>query len=95
MSELFDIPETLSPRLAWIKEHGVLTHHAPHCEEAPWIALIPMDGHTGNIGEIMAEWCGLYDEQGLIGYGMTMDEAIVSMAKATGLKLWNESEVKS
>jgi len=23
MSELFNIPETLSPRLAWMKEHGM------------------------------------------------------------------------
>lgn len=50
-----------------------------------------MEGHTGGIGEIMAEWCVLYDEMGQIGYGATADEAIVDLAAKNNLKLWNES----
>jgi len=85
---LFDIPESKSPRLLWIEKHGVLTHHSPHMDDDPWMAIIPFDGHTGSIGAIMAEWCRLYDETGMIGYGET--EAIVKLAIAHNLKLWNE-----
>lgn len=57
---LFDIPECKSPRLLWVEKHGFLTHHAEHCDEDPWCAIIPMEGHKGGIGAIMAEWCRLY-----------------------------------
>jgi len=36
MSDLFDIPETLSPRLAWMKEHGIQSIQNP--EYGNWIA---------------------------------------------------------
>jgi hypothetical protein len=89
--ELFTIPETLSPRLLWIAANCILTHHAPHCPEAPWIAIQPFDGDRGKeVGEIMAESCRLYDDADAIGYGQTEDEAIVSLAKKLNLRLWNE-----
>lgn len=88
--ELFQIDETLSPRLKWIAKNGILTHHADHLDEDPWMAIQPFEGHKGNVGEIMAEWCGLYEECNAIGYGDTEDEAIVALAKKLNLKLWNE-----
>jgi len=90
MNSLFDIPETKSPRLLWIEEHGILTHHAPHCDEDPWMAIIPFDGHKGGIGEIMAEWCGFYEECNAIGYGKTESDAISDLAINLKLKLWNQ-----
>lgn len=91
MSELFQLPPSLSPRLSWIAAQGILTHHAPHCPEAPWMALQPFKEDTGkDIGTIMAESCRTYDDADALGYGQTEDEAIVDLAKKQGLKLWNE-----
>lgn len=90
MDSLFAIPETKSPRLLWIEKHGVLTHHAPHCDEDPWMAIIPMDGHKGSVGAIMAEWCRLYDECNAVGYGKTEADAIVDLACNLNIPLWNE-----
>lgn len=90
--ELFEIPEALSPRLAWIKENNVLTHYASHLEDFddPWTAIIPMEDHVGTLPQIMAEWCRVYDDANEIGYGATEDDAIVDLAKKLNLKLWNE-----
>lgn len=90
MSDLFIIEPSLSPRLKWIAEHGILIHHAPHCDEDPWMAIIPMEGHCGSVGEIMAEWCGLYDDCDLIGYGQTEDEALIQCAIKNKITLWNQ-----
>ena len=90
MSELFDIPTTKSPRLLWLEKHGFLTHKADHVDEDPWMAIIPMEGHTGSIVEIMAEWCGLYEEMNAIGYGHTESDAINDCAIKMNIKLWNE-----
>ena len=89
--ELFEIPVQLSPRLRWIEKHGFLTHFCDDPDQHPWMAIIPMDGHTGSIGEIMEEWCGLYDEMDLIGWGDTEREAINDCAVKNKIKLWNES----
>lgn len=92
MSELFSIPESLSPRLRWIAAHGILSHHSPHCPESPWMALKPVDADKGKaIGDIMAESCCLYDEAGMIGYGMTEADAILDLAVNLNLPLWNEA----
>jgi hypothetical protein len=80
MSELFDIPETLSPRLRWIREHKVRTHHAPWCEDEPWSAWTPANESPE----------GLPMDPEACGYCMTEDEAIVELAKKLNLKLWNE-----
>lgn len=88
--ELFNIEPTLSPRLRWIADNDILTHHAPHCEEAPWMAVQPFDEDKGkDIGNIMAESCRLYDDADALGYGMTQDEAIVNLARKLNLRLWN------
>lgn len=89
MNELFPIEETLSPRLKWMKDKGVLTHHNSDCEP-PWLAIQKMPGHQGTIGEIMAQWCRLYDDHGYSGYGETEDEAIADLARNRKILLWNE-----
>jgi hypothetical protein len=94
MSELFDIQETLSPKMQWIaklKTDGMLTHNADHIDENPWMAIIPFDDHKGTIGEVMAKWCGLYEEMDLIGYGQTEPDAMIDCACKNKLRLWNES----
>ena len=66
-----------SPRLKEIKEHDIQTHHAPHMEEAPWLA-IPMkaarellagydltEDEKNNLPAMMAGYCRLLDESGM------------------------------
>jgi hypothetical protein len=90
MTELFDIPESKSPRLQWIEDMGILTHRAPHMPE-PWMAIQPLEEDKGKgIPTIMSESCRIYDDANLVGYGQTEDEAITNLAKNLGLRLWNE-----
>ena len=75
MTELFDIPETKSPRLIWLERNGIKvspsrTHGPSHKH---WMAY----RHSG-------------DFISSSGYGETEDEAITSLAIKLGIKLWNE-----
>ena len=88
---LFDIPPSLSPRLQWMEKHHIKIHYSPECAESPWLALMPFEEHRAmNIGDIMAEACRLYDEQGRLGYGSSEDDALAEMARKSGIQLWNE-----
>ena len=77
MNELFNIPETKSPRLLWLDKNKVRAYKAEYDHAGPtepnelWRARM-----TGSIAE---------------GKGATMDDAIVDLAKKLKLKLWNES----
>jgi hypothetical protein len=64
-----------------IEEHDIQTHHAPHMEEAPWLA-IPMkearellagydltEDEKNNLPAMMAGYCLLLDESGMIFEG--------------------------
>lgn len=73
---LFDMPEQLSPRLAWMREHGIRI--ATDRRDAwgdnpdkvwPFHAFVPFRAEA---------------------FGDTEDEAIVDLAKQLNLKLWNE-----
>jgi hypothetical protein len=92
MKELFtDLETVLSPRLKWIAESGILTHHTEGFGETAWMALLPWDKDKGkDIMTIFAESCRLYDEAGQCQYGPTEDDAIVELAKRLQLPLWNE-----
>lgn len=82
MNELFDLPPSLSPRLAWMKEHDVKTAISPClvAGEQPWNAW------TGELeGGIFTEKCST---------GETEDEAIVALALANGWRLWTEGDLK-
>jgi hypothetical protein len=82
-TDLFDLGSVRmdSPRLKEIKEHDIQTHHAPHMEEAPWLA-IPMkearellagydltEDEKNNLPAMMAGYCFLLDESGMIFVG--------------------------
>lgn len=82
---LFDLDSVRmdSPRLKEIKEHDIQTHHAPHMEDDPWLA-IPMkaaraalegynltDDESGSVAGIMAGYCRLLDEAGMTFLGAT------------------------
>jgi hypothetical protein len=76
-----------SPRLAAIKAADIKTHHAPHMIEDPWLA-IPMNrereildsydltpSEKTSIPDMMAGYCRLLDECGMVFYGQTEREA--------------------
>jgi hypothetical protein len=83
MSEfLFDVKETLSPRLAWMRKHGVMLHatgyngtseEAGDCdgEPEPFCAIV-------NGGEKFNDFA----------CGQTENEALALLAKNKGWKLW-------
>ena len=76
---LFDSPETPSPRLSWMRERGVRSHHAPHCADSPWCAWFPNNDSNG-----------IPEDPELCGYGETEADAVVSLARIYQVKLWNE-----
>jgi hypothetical protein len=74
---LFDIPETLSPRLIWMREHGIATFsHAPDAD-GEWTA---QKYHVGESGLKFL----------LRRTKPTEEEALTALALAAGIKLWNE-----
>jgi len=57
----------------------------------PWMAIQPLLIDAGkDLPTIMEESCRIYEEYNIIGYGQSEDDAITNLAKAIGLKLWNE-----
>ncbi len=79
MNELFKTPETLSPRLAWMREKDVKTREA----EGDWAAYIgdpPHDRYS----------LAMMKHRKEIALGDSEEEAIFALAKAQGWTLWNE-----
>jgi hypothetical protein len=75
----------LSPRLAWIKKHGVRLHHSPsEYPDSTWCAWFPDN----------EEIEGIPEREDLCGYGMTEDEAICALATIYDMRLWNEEAGK-
>jgi len=76
MSELFDIPESKSPRLQWMEKHGI--------ETAKGNFERPSD-------KSRHEWIAWSNpEIQSTGWGNAEDEAITQLALKMGIKLWNE-----
>ena len=81
MSELFDIPVSESPRLKWLKKHGVKFHYST--------AEVGDEDEFGNeLWPVYAYTEPLCKETSF-GAG-TEDEALAKFAINRGLKLWNE-----
>ena len=101
---LFPVAESLSPRLAWCKrvkaDLKIFTHF---CKDSRWMAfshtkaLTLLEGYDLPFSmridpfELFAGYCRLLDEAGFVADDMeTEEDAIVFVAVAHGLKLWNE-----
>lgn len=76
---------SLSPRLAWMQRHGIKTARQNEDEDGnEWFAVIcgpdedPYDAAMSTGGQ-------------RIGLGETEDEALTALAKAAGIRLWNEA----
>lgn len=88
--ELFDIPETLSPRLAWMRAHSIhVIDNGPdvgyESENRNWRErrFCAYQGEPGRTG--MFAW---YEA----GFGDTEADAITALAINAGLLLWNEAQ---
>lgn len=94
MSELFpDLPEVLSPRLAWLQKHGVLLYFSD-VEPTTWFAGLQSwwpEKSGGNF--FIHEWGHRGDSR--VGQGDTEDEAILDLCAHHGApKHWTlEGEV--
>ena len=94
--ELFEIPESISPRLKleieWIAEHEIMTSHAD-IDEDPWLAVSMkicksrLEGYDltteekTDVGSLFAGYCRLLDEGNMVGYGSTKEAAIEDLVK--------------
>lgn len=80
MDDLFTVPEQLSPRLLWIKQHGIVLSYDDSpagMEFGPWFASIP---HTADADGFCPD----------SGGGPTEDDALADLARNMGIRLWNE-----
>lgn len=85
---LFDMQSVAmdSPRLGAIKAADIQTHHAPHMDEDPWLAIpmhaakellqdyITKDEPFDNVAQITATFGRLLDDAGLLFFGSTERE---------------------
>ena len=92
MTELFEVEESLSPRLKWMQKHKIQVELNKHLAKAkefePWEAWIgdttrdeACQKQLGEVGDIYGPYYAA---------GATEEEALFWMAKSNGLKLWNE-----
>jgi len=100
---LFPVPESLSPRLAWMKKHGIVTYLSlPNDPESRcWFATLwsfsedlpelagckPTDSQ--DVWLLFMLETGRNGEQ-RIGEGSTEDDAICDFCAKAGIALWNE-----
>ena len=92
MNDLFEIPPSLSPRLAWIKKHGLTIRHD---------SKIQPDAEDEFSGERLypfVVYAGEFPRDGIFAgnrgaWGDSEDEALVAWAKSHGIKLWNEENL--
>ena len=77
MSELFEVPKTLSPRLAWMRENGVKTWRCA-IASPQWMAWLPSNDHKG-----------IPHNPEACGYGDTEEQAVEDLALLCG-DHWNK-----
>lgn len=84
-AELFplDSIQMDSPRRAWLLKHDIHTKHSPWMEDEPWAAWV------GDLEAAISQG-GDYPEAGGVALGWDENDALCNLAKARGLRLWNE-----
>jgi hypothetical protein len=78
MTDLFQIPESKSPRLRWIEKHAIQMH-CSNDSAIPWMAWLPNNSDGGL--PIDTKECG---------FGCLQDDALIDLARKHGLKSWKE-----
>jgi len=79
VSNLFDLDECLSPRLQWMRKHGIRTYHNPKMS-IPWMAI---ENETEERGASLCR----------TERGDSMESALVALARKMGIRLWNEEGI--
>jgi len=80
-----EIADCLSPRLLWLRDNDVHTYETPGLASEAWSAW------TGDLDDSISAG-GDNPEAGGYAKGDNEEEAIVNLAKARKIPLWNESE---
>jgi hypothetical protein len=80
--ELFEVPESLSPRLKWMRNHEVRTRFAEHLQ-LPWCAWTDNDDDWDQPG-------GMLNDPEACGLGTTEIEAVEDLARALGVVNWED-----
>lgn len=85
MSELFDIPETLSPKLAWMRDNNCITMR----DMSGWVADF-RDPKFNSVSshDYFMERLGYEGDPSSVGYGNTEDEAILDLCIKTKTPHW-------
>lgn len=90
MSELFALPESLSPKLKWLRAHGLDTHHFPE------YADLPESPETGKICYpwicYMDCWDDKYDVNFKPGEAETEEDAIWDYCRKNNLPHYSLSD---
>ena len=85
--ELFPIPESLSPKLAWLKKHGLVTHYFEVLQEG---------AESPETGEELYPWTCMDRrpnpnhsiKEGIVGVGETEEEACMDYARKNDILHW-------
>ena len=98
MNTLFDMNAVKqdSPRIAWIKKHGVITYHSlpKDPDYSSWFAgFQKWWPHEKKPHAFFCEETGKYGGSRM-GEGKTEEEAIIDLAQGWGIPLWNEEATK-
>jgi hypothetical protein len=94
---LFEIPESKSPRLLWLEKHGFLTHEfqpGEHFMGVPWTgAVAALPTATGERFHTALEAVGrsVCVGESSIGTGETVEDAIIDLCRKESIPLWNEA----
>lgn len=78
-----DLPEVLSPRLAWMRRHKVITFHSMPWsdDDSLWFATFDSgEWKYENPADYFAQECGKWGDH-RCGMGETEDEAILELCK--------------
>jgi hypothetical protein len=80
MTGLFNMPESLSPRLQWMRTHGIVTMPpADNDQEQDWLAWRKAD----EIGDL--------PPMDRVGEGGTENDALVDLARKLGIRDWRKA----
>lgn len=90
--ELFSVPEVLSPRLAWLRKHGIITHHyvVEGCDSTWFAGFQEWWPELKGVNFFAAETAHHGDSRCV--ERDNEQEALADLARYYELKLWNEEQ---
>lgn len=93
MSELFDIPESKSPRLLWLEKHRIrIIDNGTDYEDGDECEFSGNQLYRFCAHELQGDGDPIMFFDHLTGWGHTFDDAIFNLAKKLKIPLWNEPQ---